>query len=220
MRKFFAALGLLAALAAPAQAQTTQATVTAAIASTFPDNTTGAITPAGVRTFMTTLNGAVFQAQGANGLNLSNPAAAGQVAVSTGATGASWTATPALGANGGTGGQLTLNGATSSSTVLVVSATGGHVNHTGGVAPTLTAGCNGAGSVVSGNDTTGTITGQTAAATTCTLSFGTAYGAAPNCVASGLTSPLTGAITPTTASLVVNFASTANFKFTYICFGT
>jgi hypothetical protein len=96
----------------------------------------------------------------------------------------------------------------------------GHVPITGGTAPTLTAGCNGAGSVVTGTDAAGTITGQTAAATTCTLQFGTAYGSTPHCVASGQTSPLTGAFTPSTTTLIVNFASTANYKFSYVCFGS
>jgi hypothetical protein len=103
---------------------------------------------------------------------------------------------------------------------LNIAPSNGHVPITGGSAPTLTAGCNGAGSVVSGTDAAGTITGQTAAATTCTLQFGTAYSATPHCVASGQTSPLTGALTPSTTTLVVNFASTANYKFSYVCFGS
>jgi hypothetical protein len=95
----------------------------------------------------------------------------------------------------------------------------GHISVTQATAPTVTAGCNGAGSSVTGNDTYGTVTGQTAAATTCTITFGTAFAATPHCVASGLSSPLTGAITPSTTTLVVNFGSTANYKFTYHCFG-
>jgi hypothetical protein len=89
-------------------------------------------------------------------------------------------------------------------------------------APTITAGCNGAGAVVGtgSTDTHGTITGQTAAAATCTITFGTAYANVPHCVASGQTSPLTGAFTPSTTTLVVNFASTANYKWSYICMGS
>lgn len=94
-----------------------------------------------------------------------------------------------------------------------------HISITQATAPSLTAGCNGAGSSVSGNDYYGTVTGQTAAATTCTLTFGTAFAAAPACTATGLTSPLTGAVTPGTGTLVVNFASTATYKFTYSCPG-
>lgn len=95
----------------------------------------------------------------------------------------------------------------------------GHQSIVQATAPTITAGCSGAGSAITGNDTYGTVTGSTAAVTTCTITFGTAYAATPHCVASGLSSPLTGAITPATGTLVVNFASTANFKFTYQCYG-
>jgi len=114
---------------------------------------------------------------------------------------------------------LVLSGSTSGTTSFTQSATGGHLGFVSSSTPTLTAGCNGAGSVVSGTDVSGTITGQTAAATTCTLTFGTAFGAAPNCVAMGQSSPLTGAATPATGTLVVNFASTANYKFSYYCPG-
>ncbi len=127
--------------------------------------------------------------------------------------------------NTGTGSfqPLGINGSTVevqvSGTRIALFNAAAHLSYVGGVAPTLTAGCNGAGSVVSGNDVSGTITGQTAAATTCTLTFGTAYGAAPNCVAMGQSSPLTGAATPATGTLVVSFASTANYKFSYYCPG-
>lgn len=94
-----------------------------------------------------------------------------------------------------------------------------HVSVTQATAPTITAGCSGAGSGLVGADHYGTVTGSTAAATTCTITFGTAFSVAPHCVASGQTSPLTGAITPTTSTLVVNFGSTANYKFSYVCFG-
>lgn len=92
------------------------------------------------------------------------------------------------------------------------------------VAPTLTAGCNGAGSSIAGgggvaNDTHGTVTGQTAAATTCTLTFGVAFTNTPDCIVTGLSSPLTGAVTVSTTTLVVNFGSTANYKFSYMCRG-
>jgi hypothetical protein len=86
-----------------------------------------------------------------------------------------------------------------------------------GSAPTISAGCNGAGSSIVGSDLAGTVTGQTAAATTCTITFNVAYAATPHCVASGQSSPLTGAMTPSTTTLVVNFASTANYKWSYIC---
>lgn len=123
--------------------------------------------------------------------------------------------------------NINITGSNGGNPILSTSAGGlnlapsnGHMPITGGTTPSLTAGCNGAGSVVSGTDAAGTITGSTAAATTCTLQFGTAYAAAPNCVASGQTTPLTGAFTPSTTTLVVNFASTANYKWSYICFGS
>lgn len=97
-----------------------------------------------------------------------------------------------------------------------------HVSTKQATAPTITAGCNGAGSSVGtgSTDTYGTITGQTTAATTCTITFGTAFANVPHCVTSGQTSPLTGAMTPSTSTLVVNFASTANYKWSYHCMGT
>jgi len=123
-------------------------------------------------------------------------------------------------ATGGNNGGININGGTSGASTINVGATGGHTNITSNATPSLTAGCNGAGSSVSGSDSSGTVTGQTAAATTCTLTFATAYGTTPNCVVSGQNSPLTGAFTPSTATLVVNFASTANYKWSYVCFGT
>lgn len=91
-------------------------------------------------------------------------------------------------------------------------------------APTITAGCNGAGSSITGGagaarDAHGTVTGQTAAATTCTITFATAFTNTPDCMATGLSSPLTGTVTPSTTTLVVNFASTANYKWSYVCMG-
>lgn len=118
---------------------------------------------------------------------------------------------------GSNGGNPTLS---SSAGGVNIAPSNGHIPLTGGSAPTLTAGCNGAGNAVSGTDAAGTITGQTAAATTCTLTFGTAYSTAPNCVASGQSSPLTGAFTVSASTIVVNFGSTANYKWSYVCFGT
>ena len=121
---------------------------------------------------------------------------------------------------GGSSGNIILQGTTSGNTSLLASATGGHLGYAGsGSAPSLTAGCNGAGSSVTGTDIAGTVTGQTAAATTCTLTFGTAFAATPFCTVSGQNSPLTGAFTPSTSTLVVNFASTANYKWSYTCYG-
>lgn len=87
-------------------------------------------------------------------------------------------------------------------------------------APTITAGCNGAGSSVGTNsaDNHGWITGQTAAATTCTITFGTGFGARPACVVSGEQSAIL-TMTPGASTLVVTFASTASYKFDWVCHG-
>jgi CBS domain containing-hemolysin-like protein len=90
------------------------------------------------------------------------------------------------------------------------------------VATTLTAGCNGAGSSLDAGSTdlAGGLTGQTAAATTCTVTFGVGFtSAAQHCVVSGETSPIT-SYTQTLTTLVVNFASTSNYKWKWICMGT
>jgi hypothetical protein len=125
------------------------------------------------------------------------------------------------GTNGGAaGGAIVLNGITSSSAQIAVSATGGHLTYANsGSAPTLTAGCNGGGSAISGTDISGTVTGQTAAATSCTVTFGTAFGATPRCTPTGRTTPVT-SYTPGTGTLVINFASTASAVFDWTCYGT
>ena len=91
-------------------------------------------------------------------------------------------------------------------------------------APTISAGCNGAGSSITGgggvaNDTHGTVIGQTAAATTCTVTFGTTYVGTPDCVFQGFQSPITVVNSVAAASFQVTFASTANYKFSYHCHG-
>jgi hypothetical protein len=87
-------------------------------------------------------------------------------------------------------------------------------------APTISAGCNGAGSSVGAgsSDFSGNITGQTAAATTCTITFGTAFANTPSCVTSGDQSAIL-TQTRATTTLVVTFASTANYRFNWICSG-
>lgn len=89
--------------------------------------------------------------------------------------------------------------------------------------PTLTAGCNGTGSSITGTDYGGVITTQSSsAATTCTLTkSGAACPNAYDCQfsdANGSTSPLAysaGAATPTTA--IVDFASATSAKIHYQC---
>lgn len=93
--------------------------------------------------------------------------------------------------------------------------TGGHLGYKG-TAPTLTAGCNGAGSSVTGNDSAGFAGGQTAAATSCTLTFAHAFAANPSCVVAGNTGPVSN-FQITTTTLVVNFPSTTGYFFSYNC---
>jgi hypothetical protein len=94
--------------------------------------------------------------------------------------------------------------------------TAGHLGYSGST-PALTAGCNGAGSSINGNDNAGQVTGQTAAATTCTLTFAKAYASQPSCVASGTSGALTGQVVATTTTLTVNFASAGGFIWNYHC---
>lgn len=98
-----------------------------------------------------------------------------------------------------------------------------HANYTQSTAlPTLTAGCNGAGSsVVAGStDVAGNVVGQTNPATSCTLQFATAYTSAPICVAIGNGGTL--ALTPTTANIQVGLPTTTgntSFRWSYHCYG-
>jgi hypothetical protein len=59
-----------------------------------------------------------------NGVSFGTPGAAGQVLDSTSSSAASYTATPTLGANGGTGGSITLEGSSSGSATINTSASG------------------------------------------------------------------------------------------------
>lgn len=98
-------------------------------------------------------------------------------------------------------------------------ATNGHLGYTGNSTPTLTGGCNGAGSSVTGTDNAGIVQGQTAAATSCVLTFAHAYAAPPVCMLIGNTAPLTGTNNNSNTAITVNFAAAANFFWSYICFG-
>lgn len=114
------------------------------------------------------------------------------------------------------------------STTGAIGPTGGGVLQSyGGTAPTLTAGCNGSGaSAITGTNTHGHFTTQTAAATTCTVTFSAsgAFHAAPDCVFydnNADATPLTfstGAISTTTA--VVDFSSLTATDIGYICIGS
>lgn len=86
---------------------------------------------------------------------------------------------------------------------------------------TITAGCNGAGSSVQapGNKFYGRVTGQTAAVTTCTVTFnGGGFSAVPVCNVTGEQSAIL-TVVPSATTLVVTFANTANYRFSYTCVG-
>lgn len=88
-----------------------------------------------------------------------------------------------------------------------------------GTAPTLTAGCNGAGSSVVGNNNAGTVVGQTAPATTCTLTFaGSGFNAIPSCaILPTSQAAWTTAPSFNTTTITTTFPSTANYSWLYLC---
>ncbi len=99
------------------------------------------------------------------------------------------------------------------------------IQSTGGTAPTISAGCNGAGSSVTAGSTNnrGQITTQTSATTTCTISFSAAgaWAQTPFCVVGDSQAQITPAAysvgATSTSSFVVDFVSAANDKFNYVC---
>lgn len=92
----------------------------------------------------------------------------------------------------------------------------GHLGFSG-TAPTITAGCTGAGSSVNGNDMDGTVIGANSGTpTTCTITFANTF-ANGSCGAWGLTAPLTGLITRAAGTLQVNFPATNSFVWSYHC---
>ena len=92
-----------------------------------------------------------------------------------------------------------------------------------GTSPTLTAGCNGAGSSVAAGstDNRGTFTGQTTATASCTLTFNHTWPQAPFCVATdgsgGTTKNPISVGTASTTAVSFYFASTANQVVNYMC---
>ncbi len=125
------------------------------------------------------------------------------------------------------GGALTVQGASQLNGTATAGGNAvfqGNISTNSQTAPTLTAGCNGAGVVQPvGQNFAGHFTTQTAAATTCTLTFSPAFANAPDCYfydASATITPVafsTGATATTSA--VVDFASVAAKKIGYLCSG-
>jgi hypothetical protein len=102
---------------------------------------------------------------------------------------------------------------------------GNTFSSTGGAAPTLSAGCNGAGSSVTTGSTNnrGQLTTQTALATTCTITWSAAgvWGQSPFCVfddAGANIAPKTVSVGACgTSTCVIDFVSAANDKFNWVC---
>lgn len=88
-------------------------------------------------------------------------------------------------------------------------------------APTLTAGCNGTGSAITtgSTDMAGEFTTQNTGTTTCTVTFGQAYTAAPKCTASGSSDTTTGtiAVVPTASTIVFTYSSVTSKKIMWVC---
>jgi hypothetical protein len=103
---------------------------------------------------------------------------------------------------------------------------GGHLASGATAIPTLTAGCNGAGSSISATSGDGLafeVTTQTAASTTCTVTFNRAFAHSPTCICSDHNA----SITPLgcsvgaegTGTVVLDYASGSNLVWNVICIG-
>jgi len=90
MKKIILALAFLASLLTTAVAQISQSTVATDIQTIIPDNVTGQVTPASVRSILNVLMQSTFQSQGANGLSISGSPSVGYGLVGTGSNGAIW----------------------------------------------------------------------------------------------------------------------------------
>lgn len=100
----------------------------------------------------------------------------------------------------------------------------GTLQSAGQTAPTLTAGCNGAGGAVTGSNNSFTVTTQSSgAATACTIHFaGGGFPSVPHCSCGDANGVTTGAIIPsvgttTATDLIVDFTSSTSTKFNCNC---
>ena len=117
----------------------------------------------------------------------------------------------------GTGsGQIQLFGNTSGSIAFTTNVTGGHVALLGSSTPTVSA-CAGFALTGQSNDTMGRVT--LTSATSCAISFGTAYNNAPQCIVVPGSAASTVEAVTTTTTLTATFG-TAQTAFQYLCFGT
>ena len=121
---------------------------------------------------------------------------------------------------------VTLSGSIASTTGAIGPSGGGVLQSYGGTAPTVTAGCNGAGSGVTGSNSAFQLTTQSSgAATTCTVSFSASgpFHAAPICVCDDASASITppaysiGAVS--TSTIVIDFASATSAVLNCVCIG-
>lgn len=176
-------------------------------------------------------------AGGASGLLKLNGTTSGSVVISSDATGNLFTNVPTgknqnfqfngatygfmnstglnLGA-AGTSGQLVLFGATSGQNNLTVAATGGHLAFTSSSTPTANS-CAGFALGAGSTDVAGRVTYTSA--TTCSITFGTAFTNNPFCVVSPGSAASTVEAAVSTSGLAVTFG-TAQTAFQYNCLGT
>lgn len=90
----------------------------------------------------------------------------------------------------------------------------------GGRTPVLTACITGGTPTLTGTDFAGTIVAGTTASTSCVVTFGTAFLAAPNCLVSWNTGPLAAmSWTTSTTALTITQTSNASSGITYLCTG-
>jgi hypothetical protein len=114
--------------------------------------------------------------------------------------------------------QTTQIGSTSPATRMVIGNTG-QLRLPAGTAPIAGSGCGGSPSVT-GTDSFGTVTIGSAPSTSCTITFGTAFGAVPNCFANdNTTNTAINVGSLTTAHFIINGSVVAGDKIAYLCIG-
>lgn len=104
---------------------------------------------------------------------------------------------------------------------LKVAGTVSTLNHFRSQGPTPTVGTCGTGPSISGTDVAGSVTTGTGSPTACTITFATAFTAAPICQAQvkANATPTAYVLGTSTTGVVVNFSAGFTGTFTYICLG-
>jgi hypothetical protein len=120
------------------------------------------------------------------------------------------------GAAGVGSGVLQLTGTTSGALSINASATGGHIFWSSSSTPTANS-CAGFALASGSDDINGVVTFTSA--TSCSITWGTAYAAAPFCTITPNGAATTFSATPSTSGLSVSFG-TAQTSFTYLCWNS